>query len=76
METNRFWQLIERSKLESSGDCDTQSEVLQTRLHALPEEEIIAFDRVFTTGERWKDEDLERLYPRLCGRYGWGRAEE
>ncbi len=47
MDTSQFWQLIERSKAESGGDCDRQVEALTSILLALPAKEIEEFDRLF-----------------------------
>jgi hypothetical protein len=47
MDKQRFWQLIEQSKAESS-DCDEQAQHLTKSLAQLEAEEIIGFDKHFT----------------------------
>ena len=47
MDPLQFWQLIERSKAESEGDCDRQADALTRLLLALPATAIVAFDRLF-----------------------------
>src|SRR5262245_46669811 len=45
MEQEQFWKLIQTSREESNGDCDSQVERLQELLTKLPPKEIIDFDR-------------------------------
>ena len=47
MDPRQFWQLIERSKLESEGDCDRQADALRALLLELPATAIVAFDHLF-----------------------------
>src|SRR5262249_33459755 len=47
MDTSQFWQIIERSKAESGGDCDKQVDALTTILLELPAEEIEEFATIF-----------------------------
>jgi hypothetical protein len=47
MDPRQFWQLIERSKAESEGDCDRQADALTVLLLELPATAIVAFDRLF-----------------------------
>jgi hypothetical protein len=47
MDPHQFWQLIERSKAESEGDCDGQADALTELLLELPATDIMAFDRLF-----------------------------
>jgi hypothetical protein len=47
MDPRQFWQLIERSKVESEGDCDRQADALTVLLLKLPATAIVAFDRLF-----------------------------
>ena len=47
MDPRQFWQLIEKSKAESEGDCDRQAGALTVLLLELPATAILAFDRLF-----------------------------
>jgi hypothetical protein len=47
MDPRQFWQLIERSKAESEGDCYMQADALTLILLELPAKAIVAFDRLF-----------------------------
>ena len=47
MDKQRFWQLIEQSKINGS-ECEQQSEQLTELLSQLQAEEIIEFDKHFT----------------------------
>jgi len=47
MDPRQFWQLIERSKAQSEGDCDRQADALTALLLELPATDIMAFDRLF-----------------------------
>jgi hypothetical protein len=47
MTEGQFWSLIQTTLDEAKGACEKQVELLQERLVALPEEEIIAFDKWF-----------------------------
>jgi hypothetical protein len=46
MDPRQLWQLIERSKAESKGDCDRQANALTVLLLELPATAIVAFDRL------------------------------
>ena len=47
MDRNEFWRLIAAAKAESNGGCIRQVAMLEKTLAALPEQEIIAFNRIF-----------------------------
>jgi hypothetical protein len=47
VDPRQFWQLIERSKAESEGDCDKQAGALTVLLLELPATAIAAFGRLF-----------------------------
>jgi Protein of unknown function (DUF4240) len=47
MDPDQFWQLIERSKAASEGDCARQADALTMLLLELPATDIMAFDRLF-----------------------------
>jgi hypothetical protein len=47
MDPHEFWQLIERSKAASEGDCDRQADALTVLLLELPATAVMAFDRLF-----------------------------
>jgi hypothetical protein len=47
MDPRQFWQLIEKSKSASEGDCDRQADALTLVLLELPATEIMAFNRLF-----------------------------
>jgi hypothetical protein len=47
MDPRQFWQLIERSKAESGGDCDRQTDALTVLLLEMSATTIMAFDRLF-----------------------------
>lgn len=51
MDQQQFWKIIDSSRRKAKGDPDAQIEALINALVALPEEDIIAFDRYFT--ELW-----------------------
>lgn len=48
MDEPKFWTLIEAAKAERDPVASNQPAILQTKLEALPPEEIVAFDRIFT----------------------------
>jgi hypothetical protein len=48
MDEDRFWQLIEQSRV-NEPDCEEQTEVLVQLLQRLGPEEILEFDRSFLT---------------------------
>jgi len=47
VDPRQFWQLIERSKAASEGDCARQADALRMLLLELPATDILAFDRLF-----------------------------
>jgi hypothetical protein len=47
LDEKRFWQIIERSSLESEGDADAQIETLREGLEPLSNEDVAEFDRIF-----------------------------
>jgi len=49
MDETAFWALMDASNAESKEQQADQAEILQKKLQTLPAEEIIAFDRTFTT---------------------------
>lgn len=48
MDEERFWQIIEQTGRDSSGDCERQQDLLVAMLKMHPPEQIIAFDAIFT----------------------------
>jgi hypothetical protein len=46
MDRTGFWRLIEETHAQCGGDCDRQVELLEERLKAQPEEQIIAFKQI------------------------------
>lgn len=51
MDAARFWQMIDASRVRAGGDPEKQMELLRGLLTELPEQEILAFDRLFN--EHW-----------------------
>ncbi|MEL7118115.1 MAG: DUF4240 domain-containing protein [Bacteroidota bacterium] len=49
MDTNTFWSLIDSSRKSSKGDFEIQQEQLVDELMKLGAEQIIAYDKLFTT---------------------------
>ena len=49
MDETAFWAVMEASNAEAREQQADQAEILQKKLQTLPAEEIIAFDRTFTT---------------------------
>jgi Protein of unknown function (DUF4240) len=49
MDETGFWALMEAAKAETAPELSNEPEILQAKLQALPAEDIIAFDRIFTT---------------------------
>ncbi len=47
MDIPQFWQLIEKSRVASGGDCKRQAEILIEELLRLPVEEIIDYEHIF-----------------------------
>jgi len=48
MDEKRFWALIEAARAEMTPELSNQAEVLKQKLEALPPDEIVVFDRIFT----------------------------
>lgn len=48
MNTAQFWQLIDKARAQAQDDPDTQLQILSGLLEALPAEEIVAFDHIFS----------------------------
>ena len=49
MDETAFWALMDASNAEAREQQADQAEILQKKLQTLPAEQIIAFDRIFTT---------------------------
>jgi hypothetical protein len=44
----RFWSIVEAANATAGGDCRRQAELVAEALQALPVDEILAFDRIFS----------------------------
>jgi hypothetical protein len=72
MDRASFWQIIESSLREASGDNETQVDCLQSALDALPVKEIVSFDQHFNA--LWCEAYRQDLWTAL-GLISKGRTE-
>ncbi len=57
MNIDEFWRLIEKTRIESKGDTETQEQLLEDRLFKMSVEDIVTFQGIFEEYDGYADKD-------------------